>query len=222
MGEPGPFARAAISTTTPGLGGPLRGAGRANERARIVEGARAVCAAQGLTWWRTTACSEEMAGMAEWPVPLLGDMDPAFLDLPPEVIRTSMRTHQRYFAVRGADGARWRRISSRWPISRRPTAGRSSPPETPECSPPVWKTRDSSGGRIGAIRLVDRLDRLSGVTFHAKLGTMAERAQRIEALAVPLAPLSGRRRRQDGARPRVWPRRTSSPPWSGSFQSCRA
>ena len=41
-----------------------------------------------------------MAGLVEWPVVLLGDMDPAFLDLPGEVIRLSMRTHQKYFAVR--------------------------------------------------------------------------------------------------------------------------
>ena len=48
------------------------------------------------------ALLDEVAGMVEWPTPLLGDMDPDFLSLPPEVIRTTMRTHQRYFAVRRA------------------------------------------------------------------------------------------------------------------------
>ena len=43
---------------------------------------------------------DEVAGLAEWPTPILGDMDPQFLDLPPEVIRTSMQVHQKYFAVR--------------------------------------------------------------------------------------------------------------------------
>ena len=43
---------------------------------------------------------EEVTGLAEWPVVLLGEMDPAFLDLPEEVIQLSMRVHQKYFAVR--------------------------------------------------------------------------------------------------------------------------
>ena len=59
-----------------------------------------LCRAQDLELVEDEGLLDEVAGLAEWPVPLLGDMDPAFLDLPPEVIRTSMRTHQKYFAVR--------------------------------------------------------------------------------------------------------------------------
>ena len=43
---------------------------------------------------------DEVAGLAEWPTPILGDMDPQFLSLPPEVVRLSMKVHQKYFAVR--------------------------------------------------------------------------------------------------------------------------
>ncbi len=46
----------------------------------------------------------EVAGLVEWPVPLLGRIDDAFMDLPPEVMRTTMRVNQRYFALRDADG----------------------------------------------------------------------------------------------------------------------
>src|SRR5690606_19970372 len=70
------------------------------ERKRVIlEGARAACAAKGLELMEDLGLLEEVAGLAEWPVVLLGDMDPAFLDLPGEVIRLSMRTHQKYFAV---------------------------------------------------------------------------------------------------------------------------
>ena len=67
---------------------------------RILAGARKLCSARGLELVEDEGLLDEVSGLAEWPVPILGDMDPAFLDLPPEVIRTSMRTHQKYFAVR--------------------------------------------------------------------------------------------------------------------------
>ncbi len=68
----------------------------------IVEGARALCSERGLELVEDEGLLEEVAGLAEWPITLLGDMDAAFLDLPGEVIRLSMRTHQKYFAVRDA------------------------------------------------------------------------------------------------------------------------
>jgi glycyl-tRNA synthetase beta chain len=67
---------------------------------RILVAARSVCAKRGLELVEDLGLLDEVAGLVEWPVPVLGDMDPVFLDLPPEVIRTSMRVHQRYFAVR--------------------------------------------------------------------------------------------------------------------------
>ena len=67
---------------------------------RIVDAARTLCFARNLELVEDPGLLDEVAGLVEWPVPVLGDMDPAFLDLPPEVIRTSMRVHQRYFAVR--------------------------------------------------------------------------------------------------------------------------
>ena len=69
-------------------------------KARIVEAAKTLCFARNLELVEDAGLLDEVAGLVEWPVPVLGDMDPAFLDLPPEVIRTSMRVHQRYFAVR--------------------------------------------------------------------------------------------------------------------------
>jgi glycyl-tRNA synthetase beta chain len=158
---------------------------------RIAEGARTLCFARNLELVEDEALLEEVAGLAEWPVPILGDMDPSFLDLPPEVIRTSMRTHQKYFAIRD--------------------------PATGELAPNflvVANIQASDGGtavaagnaRVLSARLNDarffwdedrkvplesRLEKLKGVTFHAKLGTMYARVERIEALARAIARLVG-------------------------------
>jgi glycyl-tRNA synthetase beta chain len=70
---------------------------------RIMDAARTLCFARNFELVEDDGLLDEVSGLAEWPTPILGDMDPDFLDLPPEVIRTSMRTHQKYF--RGARSA---------------------------------------------------------------------------------------------------------------------
>jgi glycyl-tRNA synthetase beta chain len=161
----------------------------AERKARILEGAVAAARARGLELVEDEGLLDEVAGLAEWPVPLLGDMDPDFLDLPAEVIRTSMRTHQKFFTVRD------------------PATGALAPHFIA-----VANIEAHDGGHLivaGSARvlsarlndarffwdedrkvpLADRLERLKGVTFHAKLGTMYERVERIEALAREIAPL---------------------------------
>jgi glycyl-tRNA synthetase beta chain len=163
----------------------------AERKARILTGAIAVARAKGLELVEDDGLLDEVAGLAEWPVPLLGDMDPDFLDLPAEVIRTSMRTHQKYFTVRD------------------PATGALAPHFIA-----VANIEAHDGGHLIAagnarvlsarlndarffwdedrkVPLADRLERLRGVTFHAKLGTMYERVERIEALAREIAPLVG-------------------------------
>jgi glycyl-tRNA synthetase beta chain len=158
---------------------------------RILEGARTLCFARGLELVEDEGLLEEVAGLAEWPTPILGDMDPAFLDLPPEVIRTSMRTHQKYFAVRrpgeaglapnflvvanieAADGGREIALGNAKVLSSRLSDARFFWSEDVKAGFEPW------------------LKKLNGVTFHAKLGTMAERVERIVALAREIAPLVG-------------------------------
>ncbi len=160
-------------------------------RARILHEARTLCQARNLELVEDEGLLDEVSGLAEWPTPILGDMDPAFLDLPPEVIRTSMRTHQKYFAVRD------------------PSTGKLAPHFVT-----VANVEATDGGvaiaagnaRVLSARLNDarffwdedrkvplesRLEKLKGVTFHAKLGTMYERVERISALARETAPLLG-------------------------------
>ncbi|MBI1405919.1 MAG: glycine--tRNA ligase subunit beta [Caulobacter sp.] len=160
-------------------------------KARILEGARTLCFARNLELVEDEGLLDEVAGLAEWPTPILGDMDPAFLDLPPEVIRTSMRTHQKYFAVRdpatgklaphfivvaniaAADGGAVIAAGNAKVLSARLSDARF-----------FWDEDRKSG-------FEDWLKKLDGVTFHAKLGTMAERVERIAALAREIAPLVG-------------------------------
>jgi len=158
---------------------------------RILEGCKTLCFARHLELVEDQGLLDEVAGLAEWPTPVLGDMDPAFLDLPPEVIRTSMRTHQKYFAVRkageeglaphfitianiqAADGGAVIAAGNAKVLSSRLSDARFFWDEDVKVGFEPW------------------LDKLNGVTFHAKLGTMAQRVERIVALAGEIAPLVG-------------------------------
>jgi glycyl-tRNA synthetase beta chain len=164
---------------------------QADRKLRIVEGAKAVCHARNLEMIDDDGLLEEVSGLAEWPTPILGDMDPSFLDLPPEVIRLSMKTHQKYFAVRD------------------PATGGLAPNFVVVANVEATdggKALAAGNSRVLSARLNDArffwdedrkvgfdawLKKLEGVTFHAKLGTLAERVERIAALAREIAPLVG-------------------------------
>jgi len=191
MGNGQPFRACDFTEYREALAGHFVVLDGADRKATILKYAKAACVARGLELVEDEGLLEEVSGLAEWPVPVLGDMDPAFLSLPPEVIRTSMRTHQKYFAVRD--------------------------PKTGVLAPhflTVANIEASDGGieiaagntRVLSARLDDArffwdedikvgfepwLGKLSGVTFHAKLGTMAQRVERIVALARQIAPMVG-------------------------------
>jgi glycyl-tRNA synthetase beta chain len=158
---------------------------------RIIDGARALCAERGLELVDDQGLLDEVAGMVEWPTPLLGRMDPAFLELPPEVVRTSMRTHQRYFAVRrpGEAGlAPWFVV-----IANIEAADGGALIAAGAARVLSARLKDAQffwqEDRKSPLR--NRIERLEGVTFHARLGSMFERVRRIEALTGRLAPLLG-------------------------------
>ena len=75
------------------------------ERRRLIlEKARRLAAAEGLRLREDEGLLDEVTGLVEWPVPMLGSIDPEFMDVPPEVLVTAMRTHQKYFSLLDADG----------------------------------------------------------------------------------------------------------------------
>jgi len=163
----------------------------AERKARIIADARQVCFARNLELVEDEGLLDEVAGLAEWPVPILGNMDPAFLDLPPEVIRTSMRTHQRYFAVRDpATGKLAPHFVSVANIAAKDGGGAIAHGNARVLSARLADAK-FFWDEDRKVRLEDRLEKLKGVTFHAKLGTLYERVERIEALARKIAPLVG-------------------------------
>ncbi len=163
---------------------------RDERRETILSGARKVCEEAGLKLVEDAGLLEEVTGLVEHPVAILGDMDPAFLDLPPEVIQLTMKTHQKYFAVEDKAG----RIAPKFVVIANQDA------------PDGGKAIAAGNARVLSARLSDArhfwdLDRAKGleamagelnkVTFHEKLGTVADKAERVAALAKELAPAVG-------------------------------
>lgn len=163
----------------------------ADRKLRILEAAQKVCSDRGLALVDDDGLLDEVAGLAEWPTPILGDMDPQFLDLPPEVVQLSMKVHQKYFAVR--DPAT-HRLAPHFVVVANVEASDGG------------KALAAGNSRVLSARLNDArffwdedrksgfepwLKKLSGVTFHGKLGTLANRVDRISVLAREIAPLVG-------------------------------
>jgi glycyl-tRNA synthetase beta chain len=155
---------------------------------RIMDAARTLCFARNLELVEDDGLLDEVAGLVEWPIPVMGDMDADFLDLPPEVIRTSMRVHQRYFAVRdprsGFLAPHFITVANIDAIDGGTTIARGNAK--------VLSARLSDARFFWnedlRLPLEARLEKLKGVTFHAKLGTMYERIERIADLAGRIAP----------------------------------
>jgi glycyl-tRNA synthetase beta chain len=159
-------------------------------KARILAGAESLCASKGVRLVMDAGLLDEVAGMVEWPTPIMGDMDAAFLDLPSEVIRTTMRNHQRYFAVARADGNLAPHFIT---VANLDTADGGA--LIAEGNARVLSARLSDArffwDQDRKATLESRLGALDGVVFHARLGTMRARAARIEAVARCIAPIAG-------------------------------
>jgi len=156
---------------------------RADRRARILAGIEDVCSASGLELVPDEGLLEEVTGLAEWPVVVLGQMEPGFLDLPPEVIKLSMRTHQKYFAVKrpGAEG-----LAPNFIVVAN-IAASDGGAKIAEGNARVLSARLSDARFFWdvdcKVRLESRLEKLSNVVFHRLLGTVAGKSERVEGRA---------------------------------------
>ncbi len=153
------------------------------ERKRLIlEGANAAAAREGLRLKDDPGLLEEVAGLVEWPVVLTGAIDDRFMDVPAEVLTVSMKTHQRYFALETPDG----KLAPRFVVvaNRETVDGGKAVVAGNER---VLRARLSDAkffwDQDRKVKLEDRLPALKDITFHEKLGTVAERVERIEALA---------------------------------------
>ncbi len=155
----------------------------------IADHAARLAAEAGLELIDDEGLAVENAGLTEWPVPLLGSFDPAFLDVPPEVIQLTMRANQKYFALRkpGSDG-----LAPNFICVANITASDGG------------KAIVAGNQKVLAARLSDAkffwdqdrkqplesyLPKLGAIVFHERLGTVANKADRIAKLARYLADL---------------------------------
>lgn len=157
------------------------------ERQAIVRGGAAKAAADaGLTLVEDEGLVIENAGLTEWPVPLLGRFDEAFLEVPPEVIQLTARVNQKYFVVNGADG----KLANGFVC----TANIDAKDGGAEI---VAGNRKVLAARLSDARffweqdqkktLAQHAEKLANITFHEKLGTVADKVERVAKLAEWLA-----------------------------------
>ncbi len=157
----------------------------------IAQEARTLAKAHGLALIEDAALLEENAGLVEWPVVLMGSFDEAFLTLPPEVLITTLKAHQKCFALRRPRG---QKLANRFLLVANLEADDGGKAIIAG-NERVIRARLSDARFFWekdlARPLDDMAEALSGVTFHEKLGTMAERAERIATLAARIAPMVG-------------------------------
>ncbi|MBO9446203.1 glycine--tRNA ligase subunit beta [Ruegeria sp. R14_0] len=135
----------------------------------------------------------EVAGLVEWPVALMGQIDDEFLALPPEVLQTSMKEHQKFFSVKNPKTGRIERFIT---VANRETtdngatilAGNQKVLSARLADAKFFWENDL---RVAKSDIAQWTRALENVTFHNKLGTQAERIDRIAALARELASVTG-------------------------------
>ncbi|MBD3733678.1 MAG: glycine--tRNA ligase subunit beta [Sphingopyxis sp.] len=153
------------------------------ERQAIIrDGAAKAAADAGLTLVEDEGLVIENAGLTEWPVPLLGRFDEAFLEVPPEVIQLTARVNQKYFVVNGADG----KLANGFVC----TANIDAKDGGAEI---VAGNRKVLAARLSDARffweqdqkktLAQHAEKLANITFHEKLGTVADKVERVAKLA---------------------------------------
>ncbi len=146
--------------------------------------------AQGLEVVEDAGLLAEVAGLVEWPVVLMGDIAEDFMELPPEVLQTSMREHQKFFSVRNAKTGRIEKFIT---VANRETSDNGATILAGNQKVLFARLSDAKFFWENDLRvsLDDMAAKLENVTFHNKLGTQAQRIGRIAALAREIAPIVG-------------------------------
>jgi glycyl-tRNA synthetase beta chain len=160
---------------------------RADRRDVILKGIQDVCKKAGLEWIEDQGLLEEVTGLAEWPVVVLGDMDPDFLSLPPEVITLSMRTHQKYFAV---NDRKTGKLAPHFVVVANIDAADGGK-KIAEGNARVLSARLEDArffwDKDKATPLEEMAKKLSTIAFKAELGSLGDKVERVAALARELA-----------------------------------
>lgn len=161
--------------------------------AHILNHARNLAFAQGLELVEDAGLLAEVSGLVEWPVPLMGAIDEAFLALPPEVLQTSMKEHQKFFSVKNPKTGR---IEKYLTVANNETADHGATILAGNGKVLTARLSDArffweNDLRIAKAGMAEWAEGLTQVTFHNKLGPQSQRIARIKALATGLAPVVG-------------------------------
>jgi glycyl-tRNA synthetase beta chain len=156
----------------------------------IVDGLKAKTETLGLTLANDEALLDEVSGLVEWPVALIGQIGAQFMDLPPEVRELSMKVNQKYFALRDAAGKPAPYFAF---VSNMETADNGA--TIIAGNERVLRARLSDARHFWDLDLKTPLDallpKLDKITFHAKIGTQGQRVKRIAALSARIAEALG-------------------------------
>jgi glycyl-tRNA synthetase beta chain len=156
----------------------------------ILTEAKNLAFAQGFELVEDAPLLAETAGLVEWPVVLMGSFDESFLSIPPEVIRTTIRNNQKCFVVKKKDGA----LANKFILVSNMEASDGGAAIV-SGNERVIRARLSDAKFFYETdlktKLTARLGKFQDIVFHEKLGTQAERIERIERLAAELAPKIG-------------------------------
>ncbi len=154
-----------------------------SERCAIIrDTTKKLAADKGLVWIEDEALVAENAGLTEWPVPLIGDFDPAFLEVPREVIQLTLATNQKYFVCGDKNGTLAPAFICTANIDAKDGGAAI-----------VAGNRKVLAARLSDARffweqdqkktLADHAEGLKRITFHEKLGTVADKVDRVAKLA---------------------------------------
>lgn len=157
----------------------------------ILEDAKELAFAQGFELVEDQVLLDEVAGLVEWPVVLMGSFDEEFLSIPGEVIRATIRNNQKCFVVRDPKRGK---LANKFILTANVEASDGGKAIVAG-NERVIRARLSDAKFFYETdlktKLEDRLPKFAQIVFHEKLGTQAERIARIEKLAAELAPLVG-------------------------------
>jgi glycyl-tRNA synthetase beta chain len=164
----------------------------AEERVAVIfEGIKQAAFVHGLEMIPDEGLLAEVSGLAEWPVVYVGTIQNEFMDVPAEILQTSMRTHQKYFSLRDPKTGK---MANRFALVANMIA-KDGGKEIIAGNERVLRARLSDAkffwDEDRKHTLESRVEKLKGIVFHAKLGTQFERIERIAALAGELASVAG-------------------------------
>ncbi|MES3090384.1 glycine--tRNA ligase subunit beta [Sphingomonas aerolata] len=154
-----------------------------DERATLIrDHAREAAMQAGLELIEDEGLVAENAGLTEWPIPLLGRFDPTFLDVPPEVIQLTARVNQKYFVCRSADGT----LANAF-VCTANIAAHDGGAKIVEGNRKVLAARLSDAKFFYdtdlKAPLAEQAEKLEKIVFHEKLGTVADKVDRVAKLA---------------------------------------